>query len=113
MKLSHLGIEIDIDPRQATVENRILRMLYKHRHGVRQTKLFTLTSSGRLGADVFNRAVERLVSEANAVTRVTTNHERSFLLKLTPWGESLAESLESTIAIPKPAVEKPLQPEAA
>jgi len=40
MKLLHLGIEIDITPRQATVENRIVRMLYKHRCGVRQTKLF-------------------------------------------------------------------------
>jgi hypothetical protein len=104
MKLEHLGKIIDIEPRQAAAENRIVRMLHKHSAGVRQNKLFVLTSSGRLGMTAFNAAIDRLVNEESVIARVTTNHERSFLLKLTPRGEQQAQQLEDVLAMQKGVV---------
>lgn len=112
MKCEHLGVIVEIEPRQATVENRCVRMLYKHRSGVRQPKLFELTGSGRLGREVFERAIQRL-AEAEILVRQSTNHENSFVLKLTPWGEAQAETLEATLAMQKEAAVKPRTPEAA
>lgn len=97
MRLEHLGKIIDIEPRQAALENRIVRTLHRLRDGVRQNKLFAITSSGRLGMEAFNSAVERLVNDENVIVRMTTNHEKSFMLKLTPWGEQVAEDLVETI----------------
>src|SRR5258707_758418 len=101
MKVQHLSRIIDIDPQQAACENRIVRMLYKHRCGVRQNKLFQLTCSGRLGEGIFKRSISRLVDEEDIVTRLTTNHASGFLLKLTPWGEQLALELENILTMQK------------
>jgi len=98
MKLEHLGKIIEIEPRQAALENRIVRMLNKHSAGVRQSRLFILTQSGRLGAGIFHRSLDRLVNQEDVVKRVATDHENSFLLKLTSWGEEIARDLEQTIA---------------
>jgi hypothetical protein len=111
MKLEHLGKLVDIDQRQATCENRIVLMLAKH-GSVRKTHLFHLTSSGKLGRDVFENSVQRLTEE-EIVTLKSTANVRRIVLKLTPWGEAQAQTLEQPIAIQRPALEKPLQPEAA
>lgn len=98
MKLLHLGKIIEIEPRQAAIENRIVRMLNRHSTGVRQSKLFSLTGSGRFGIEAFNQACERLIDEEGVVVRATTHHEQGFLLKLTPWGEHQALDLEETLS---------------
>jgi len=97
MQLEHLGKLVDLDPRQATVENRIVRMLRKHR-SIRQPKLFALIGAGRQGEDVFKAAVSRLADEEHIIKRVTNTQENSFVLQLTPLGAQLADALEATIA---------------
>jgi hypothetical protein len=108
MKLTHLGKIVDLDPRQAAIEVRIVRTLYRNAAGVRQTRLISLTGDRRFGTDAFQKAVDRLVAE-EIITRTATNYEKGFLLKLTPWGGWLGESLETELAI---RTDVPLQPEA-
>jgi len=96
MKNIHLGKIVDITPDQATCENRIVLLLNKHKGGVRQSQLFRLTGACRVGKDVFARSLERLAVEDILVRHFSTG-EKSFLLKLTPWGEQCAEELQDTI----------------
>jgi hypothetical protein len=94
---------IEIDAVQAACENRIVRMLGKHKSGVRQSKLCHLTNAARLGFGVFERATDRLLTE-EIIIRATTDNSSSFLLKLTPWGEGLAQELNDTLAMQKGVV---------
>jgi hypothetical protein len=104
MKLQHLGKIVDLEPQQAALENRVVRMLNKHRSGVRERNLFFLTGSNRFGYQAFKRAINRLIDEEDVVKRVTTDHKNSFLLTLTSWGEVHALDLEETLAAGKDSV---------
>lgn len=97
MQVEHLGRLVDLDPQQAAVENRIVRMLRKHRTGVRQPKLFAIIGAARQGEDVFKAAVGRLADEERLIKRVTSTQENSFVLQLTIDGERQADILENLI----------------
>lgn len=104
MKLEHLGKITEIEPQQAAIEVRIVRMLNKHGAGVRQNKLCQLTNSQRFGTQAFEQALNRLIDEENIVRRSATTNSTSFLLKLTPWGEQQAEDLEEMLSERKAVV---------
>ena len=76
MKVEHLGQIVDVDPRQAAFENKILDLLRK-RGPTRQHVVYVTT--GRHVS--FLEVVESLV-ERNLIVRETTTRNNSFVLRV-------------------------------
>jgi len=82
MLVKHLGDMVDMDPRDAAMQNSILKAL-KKRGPMLQKDLYYRSAGQKVGREGFNRALDALC-EKRLVIRETTNHVRSFKVSLAP-----------------------------
>jgi hypothetical protein len=87
MLATHLGQEVEIDPKQAAFENSLIAVLRKH-GPTKQKDLWYRANGIRLGPyqearELFQLCLDSLV-EKRVIVRLTTTRRNSFIFRMAP-----------------------------